>query len=81
MPGRLLFCEVAAECDGPRPRSPNLVDDLPAFASSISATATAAPSRANSRAVAAPIPPAPPVTIATFPASLDIEFSQRRSFR
>ena len=47
-----------------------------AFASSISTTATAAPSWANSCAVAAPIPPPPPVTIATFPASLDIEFSQ-----
>jgi hypothetical protein len=28
MPGRLLFCEVAAECDRPRPRSPNLLDNL-----------------------------------------------------
>src|SRR4030042_806544 len=43
------------------------------FASSMSTTATLAPSRANNLAVASPIPLAPPVTIATLPLTLSTD--------
>src|SRR5574338_836527 len=46
------------------------------FSSSRSATTTDAPSAANPRAYASPMPPAAPVTIATFPSNL---FTRSRS--
>jgi hypothetical protein len=63
-PARPISATVSSMVPGNGPGAPSLVR---------AATATAAPSAPNRRAISAPIPRLAPVTRATFPSSMPIE--------